>query len=152
MLALQLLCFALDPVFGLLDLIVLLRLAVDCRHDFGRQFDTEHERVENLDRVLQEVVVMFGIELLHRLGLYQGVRMSAQICLRVIANLVLIALRDIEFLRRMSRDDFARLAADFGSDDRGEVTRTNEFVEHGDGVVEQLIPNTDLRHQTDAVL
>ena len=54
-----------------------------------RQFDAEHKRIENLDRVLQEVVVVFGIRLFHGLGLDQAVEMGTQALLRIISNFFL---------------------------------------------------------------
>ncbi len=53
LLAPRFLRLSLNAVFELLDLVKLLRLAIDCGHNFEWQLNTENGRIENQDRVLQ---------------------------------------------------------------------------------------------------
>src|SRR5664280_3687514 len=96
---------------------------------------------------------VFGVWLFHGLGLYQFVEMGAQTRLRINSNFVLNRLaRGVNLLGCVLRNDFTRLAADFGTHDRLQVLRTDKFVEHGDGVMQQLKPDTDLSDYAHAVL
>ena len=95
LLALGFLRLALDAEFIFLDLVVLLGLAVDGGDDGRRQLDAEHQRIEELDRALQEVVVVLGIGLLHGLGLHQLVETGAERLLAAVVNLRWIASREV---------------------------------------------------------
>ena len=151
--ALRFLGFALDPEFVFLDHVVLLGLAIDRRHDIRRQFDRQHERVEDLDRVLQEVVVVLGVRLLHRLRLHQLVEIGGEALLRIVADLLLDRLaRRIDLLAVYCEMTCRAWLPISGSDDRIQIIRTDEFVQHGDGIVQQLIAHADLRAHADAVL
>ena len=87
--------FALDAEFDIPGSVELFGLPVDGGDDRRRQFDAEHERIEDLDRVLQEVVVVLGVRLLHGLGLHQLVEIGAQALLRAVADLVLDGSREV---------------------------------------------------------
>src|SRR4029077_6580958 len=151
--ALRLLGFTLDPEFVLLNHVELRSLRIDGIDHRRRQLDAEYEYVENLDRILQKIVVVFGVRLFRRLGLHQLVEIGTQALLRAGANLGLYRIaRGIDLFGRVFGNDFARLAADFGVNDRLQVLRADELVQHGDGAVRQLIPDVYLRGNVHAVL
>ena len=153
LLALGFLRFALDAEFVFLNLVVLLGLAIDGGDDGRRQFDAEHQRIEELDRALQEVVVVLGVGLLHGLGLHQFVETGAERLLPGIVNLVLDRLaRGVNLLGGVLRNDLTGLAADLGTDHGGEIVRADELVQHGDRIVLQLISYTHLNGHAHAVL
>jgi hypothetical protein len=60
------------------------RLAIDSCNDCRWQFVAEHKCIENLDRVWQKVIEVFGVRLFHGIGLEQIVGMSAQALLRIV--------------------------------------------------------------------
>src|SRR4029077_16541369 len=151
--ALRLLGFTLDPEFVLLNHVELRSLRIDGIDHRRRQLDAESEYVENLDRILQKIVVVFGVRLFRRLGLHQLVEIGTQALLRAGANLGLYRIaRGIDLFGRVFGNDFARHAADFWVNDRIQVLRADELVQHGDGAVRQLIPDVYLRGNAHAVL
>src|SRR4029077_14745036 len=151
--AFRLLGFALDPESVLLDHVELRSLRIDGIDHRRGQDDAEYEYVENLDRTLQKIVVVLGVRLFRRLRLHQLVEIGAQALLRAGANLGLYRIaRGIDLFGRVFGNDFARHAADFGVNDRLQVLRADELVQHGDGAVRQLIPDVHLRGDVHAVL
>jgi hypothetical protein len=50
------------------------------------------------------------------------------------------------------RNDLPRLATDFRIDDGRQKIRTDEFVQHRDRIVQQLIAHADLRFDIHAIL
>ena len=99
---------------------------------------------------MQEIV---GVRLFRRLGLHQLVEIGAQALPRGVMNLRLyLVARGINLLGGIFGNNFSRLAADFGANDRLQVLRADEFVQHGDGAVRQLIPYVYLRGNIHAVL
>ncbi len=131
--------------------IELLGLPVDGADDGWRQLDAEHQRVENLNRVLQRVVVVLRIGLLHRFGLDQLVEVRAQTPADILPDFFLDDFaRRIHLLRGVLRDDLTRLAADFRADDRVDVVRPDEFMQNGDRIVEKLEARADLSRDADA--
>ena len=108
---------ALDAEFVFLNHVILFGLPVNRRDDVRRQLDREHQRVEDLDRVLEKIVIVLRIRLLHGLGLHQLVEVCGQASLRRVANLFLDLLaRRIDRLGGILRNDLPRLTAHFRID------------------------------------
>ena len=59
--------------------------------------------------------------------------MAAQALLRIVADFFLNGLaRGVNLLRRVLGNDLPRLAADFGTHDRLQILRADEFMQHAD--------------------
>ena len=149
----QLLGFTLNPILELLDFVELLRLPIDRRNDRWRQFDAQDQRVDDLDRVLKEVVIVLGVRLLHCFRLNQTVEVACQALLCFLPDLFLdLFARSVDLLRRVLRNHFTRAASDFGVHNRIEIIRSDELVQHANVIVQQLVAHIDLRVDDNAVL
>ena len=86
-------------------------------------------------------------------GLHQLVEIGAQALPRGVVNLLLcLVARGIDLLDGAFGNNFTRLAADFGPNNRLQILWPGELVQHGDGAVRQLIPDVYLRGNVHTVL